>query len=153
MDLDDAAALRALDAGGMLDAAAALGDDVAAGYAAGLRVSGLPAIDDVTAELPMFALTFTANARPMIIGSDSGWFTLAGMMARPAATSLRTSSTSTPSRAATNRISGVTRPARAQASWVRIWSVPTWWVRAEGEEDEDDDDVSAPFPETGTGSG
>ena len=59
------------------------------------------AIDDVTAELPMFALTFTANALPMIIGSDSGWFTFAGMMARPAATSERTSSTSTPSRRAT----------------------------------------------------
>src|ERR1700756_3719355 len=31
------------------------------------------AIDDVTAELPMFALTLTANALPMIIGSLLGW--------------------------------------------------------------------------------
>jgi hypothetical protein len=67
----------------------------------------------VTALLPMFALTFTRKRRPMIIGSDSGWFTLAGMIARPAATSLRTSSTSHPSRTATYSISGVTMPARA----------------------------------------
>ncbi|SKZ44555.1 Uncharacterised protein [Mycobacteroides abscessus subsp. abscessus] len=30
------------------------------------------AMELVTAELPMFALIFTANALPMIIGSDSG---------------------------------------------------------------------------------
>jgi hypothetical protein len=30
--------------------------------------------------------------RPMIIGSDSGWLMLAGMMARPRATSERTNS-------------------------------------------------------------
>ena len=71
------------------------------------------AIELVTAELPMFALTFTANALPMIIGSASGWFTFAGMMARPAATSERTSSTSRPSRSATKRISGVISPRRA----------------------------------------
>ena len=71
------------------------------------------AIDEVTAELPMFALTFTRNARPMIIGSASGWFTFAGMIARPAATSLRTSSTSQSSRSATKRISGVISPRRA----------------------------------------
>src|SRR5918995_1860644 len=41
-------------------------------------------IDDVTAELPMFALIFTRKLRPMIIGSDSGWVTLLGMTARPA---------------------------------------------------------------------
>ena len=64
-------------------------------------------IDDVTAELPMFALTFTRKLRPMIIGSDSGWLTLAGTIARPRATSERTSSASTPSRVATNCISGV----------------------------------------------
>ena len=67
----------------------------------------------VTAELPMFALTFTRNALPMIIGSDSGWLMLDGMMARPAASSLRTSSTSQFSRRATNRISGVMTPRRA----------------------------------------
>ena len=48
------------------------------------------AIDDVTAELPMLALTLVRNLRPMIIGSDSGWFTLAGMMALPRVTSSRT---------------------------------------------------------------
>lgn len=58
------------------------------------------AIDDVTAELPMLALTFTAKALPMIIGSHSGCLWFAGITARPIATSLRTSSTSTPSRAA-----------------------------------------------------
>ena len=31
------------------------------------------AIEDVTAELPMLAFTFTPNALPMIIGSASGW--------------------------------------------------------------------------------
>ena len=41
------------------------------------------AIEDVTAELPMLALTFTANALPMIIGSLSGWLWLAGITARP----------------------------------------------------------------------
>jgi hypothetical protein len=35
----------------------------------------------------MFALIFTLNARPMIIGSSSGWLMFAGMMARPRATS------------------------------------------------------------------
>jgi hypothetical protein len=36
------------------------------------------AIEDVTAELPMLALTFTAKALPMTIGSHSGWLWLAG---------------------------------------------------------------------------
>src|SRR5437867_1014722 len=47
---------------------------------------------DATALLPMLALIFTRKLRPMIIGSDSGWLMLAGMMARPAATSARTNS-------------------------------------------------------------
>jgi len=38
------------------------------------------------------ALIFTRKLRPMIIGSDSGWLMLAGMMARPRATSSRTNS-------------------------------------------------------------
>ena len=76
------------------------------------------AIDDVTAELPMFALTLTANALPMIIGSLSGWLWLAGMTARPRATSSRTSSAGMPSRAAMNAISAVISPARARCSWV-----------------------------------
>src|SRR5579883_2462291 len=50
------------------------------------------AVEEVTAELPMLALIFTRKLRPMIIGSDSGWLMLAGMMARPAATSARTNS-------------------------------------------------------------
>src|SRR5881628_4084267 len=49
-------------------------------------------IEESTAELPMLALIFTRKLRPMIIGSDSGWLMFAGMMARPAATSLRTNS-------------------------------------------------------------
>src|SRR5678809_559492 len=49
-------------------------------------------IDDATAELPMLALILTRKLRPMIIGSDSGWLMLAGMIARPAATSSRTNS-------------------------------------------------------------
>jgi hypothetical protein len=70
-------------------------------------------MDDFTALFPMFALIFTLNARPMIIGSISGWLMFAGMMARPRATSLRTSSASNPSRSAMNSISGVTSPRRA----------------------------------------
>ncbi len=50
------------------------------------------ATDEVTAELPMLALTFTRKLRPMIIGSTSGWLMLAGMMARPRAISSRTNS-------------------------------------------------------------
>ena len=84
----------------------------------------------------MLALIFTRKLRPMIIGSDSGWLILAGIMARPAATSARTNSGVTnsgsaapqelPSRAPAARslrplfsrmamysISGVMMPARA----------------------------------------
>src|SRR5256885_13907861 len=49
-------------------------------------------IEDATALLPMLALIFTRKFRPMIIGSDSGWLMLAGMMARPRAASARTKS-------------------------------------------------------------
>jgi len=70
-------------------------------------------IEDDTAELPMLALIFTRKLRPMTIGSLSGWLMLAGMIARPRATSERTNSGSTPSRMATNSISGVTMPRRA----------------------------------------
>ena len=70
-------------------------------------------IDEVTAEFPMLAFTFTRNSEPMTIGSDSGWLTLAGRMARPAAISSRTRSAGTPSRVATNCISGVISPRRA----------------------------------------
>ena len=65
-------------------------------------------IEEATAELPMFALILTRKLRPIAIGSDSGWLTLAGMIARPRATSSRTNSGDMPSRSATNSISGVT---------------------------------------------
>ncbi|MNP06989.1 hypothetical protein D3C76_989960 [compost metagenome] len=97
-------------------------------------------MEEVTAELPMLAFTFTRKLRPIIIGSDSGWLILAGIIARPAATSSRTNSgvmfsgrrapnpspgcwwrstslrmRSRPmfSRIAMNSISGVTMPERA----------------------------------------
>ncbi|EUA87749.1 hypothetical protein I551_5812 [Mycobacterium ulcerans str. Harvey] len=76
------------------------------------------AIEDVTAELPMFALTFTAKALPITIGSLSGWLWLAGITARPRATSSRTSSADMPSRAAMKAISAVISPARARCNWV-----------------------------------
>ena len=41
---------------------------------------------DNTDEFPMFALTLTRKFLPMIIGSDSGWLTLFGIMASPLAT-------------------------------------------------------------------
>src|SRR5688500_12563735 len=49
-------------------------------------------IDDRTDELPMLALIFTRKLRPIIIGSLSGWFMFAGMMALPRATWSRTNS-------------------------------------------------------------
>ncbi len=70
-------------------------------------------MEDDTAEFPMLALIFTLKLRPMIMGSSSGWFTFAGMMARPRATSSRTNSAGRPSRRAMNSISGVISPRRA----------------------------------------
>ena len=78
-----------------------------------VSLSTSSAAEDVTAEVPMLALILVRNRLPMIIGSDSGWLTLAGMMARPRATSSRTISGSIASRRATNAISGVTSPRRA----------------------------------------
>ena len=72
-----------------------------------VSLSTSSALEFVTAELPMLALTFTRNGLSMIIGS-LGWLMLAGLMARPAATWVRTSSTSQPSRIATSSISGAT---------------------------------------------
>ena len=43
--------------------------------------------EEVTAELPILALILMRKLRPMIIGSSSAWLMLAGMMARPRATS------------------------------------------------------------------
>src|SRR5258707_11743484 len=48
--------------------------------------------DEVTAELPILALIFVRKLRPMIIGSNSPWLILQGMMARPRAFSLLTDS-------------------------------------------------------------
>ena len=58
-------------------------------------------IDEVTAELPILALSLVRNFEPMIMGSASGWLILQGMTARPAASSLRTNSTLQCSRSAT----------------------------------------------------
>jgi hypothetical protein len=49
----------------------------------------------------------------MAIGSSSGWFTFAGTIMRPAATSSRILSTGSRSRRATWRISSVASPRRA----------------------------------------
>ncbi len=49
-------------------------------------------IEEATAELPMFVLILTRKLRPITIGSSSGWLMLAGMIARPRATSSRTNS-------------------------------------------------------------
>src|SRR4051812_13908187 len=49
-------------------------------------------IEEATALLPMLPLIFTRKLRPMIIGSDSGWLMLTGIIARPLATSARTNS-------------------------------------------------------------
>ena len=62
------------------------------------------------AEFPMFALILTRKLRPMIMGSLSAWLMLAGMMARPRATSSRTYSGFRFSRMAMNSISGVISP-------------------------------------------
>ena len=47
---------------------------------------------EATAELPMLELIFTRKFRPIIMGSDSGWLMLLGIIARPRATSSRTNS-------------------------------------------------------------
>ena len=78
-----------------------------------VSLSTSSAAEEVTADVPMLALILVRKRVPMTIGSVSGWFTLAGMMARPRATSSRTTSGSIPSRTATNAISGVTSPRRA----------------------------------------
>ncbi len=70
-------------------------------------------IDEPIAELPMLALILTRKLRPMMVGSSSRWLTLAGITARPRATSSRTYWGARPSRIATNSISGVISPRRA----------------------------------------
>src|SRR5947207_13143414 len=48
--------------------------------------------DEVTAELPILALIWVRELRPMIIGWSSAGLRLQGMMGRPRAVSLRTES-------------------------------------------------------------
>src|ERR1044071_9255136 len=48
LDLDDAAAIAALDPGDMLGTVAPLADHIEAGYAAGLATTGAPSLDGVT---------------------------------------------------------------------------------------------------------
>ncbi len=78
-----------------------------------LSFSTSSAMEELTAELPMLALIFTLKFLPMIIGSDSGCLMLAGMMARPRATSSRTNTGSMFSRSAMKYISSVMTPRRA----------------------------------------
>ena len=61
----------------------------------------------------MFELILHLNAMPMPIGSSALWWMFAGMIARPRAISLRTSSGSIFSRRATYSISSVITPLRA----------------------------------------
>ena len=76
------------------------------------------AMEEPSAELPMFALILTRKLRPIAIGSISGWFTLAGMMARPRATSSRTNS-------------GVTsRGIAAPKDWPGCWRPRSSAIRA-----------------------
>ena len=64
----------------------------------------------------MLALIFTRKLRPMIIGSISGWLMLAGMMARPRATSSRTNSGVI--------ASGIAAPKDSPGCWRRISIAP-----------------------------
>src|SRR5919206_415523 len=66
----------------------------------------------VTALLPMFAFTLHVAANPIPIGSSSGWFTFAGMIMRPRATSSRTFSAGSRSRRETCSLSSVISPWR-----------------------------------------
>ncbi len=74
----------------------------------------------VTALLPMLALILHFAAMPIAMGSSApaAWTLLAGITMRPAATSSRINSTGRSSRLATNSISGVISPARADSSCV-----------------------------------
>jgi len=73
----------------------------------------------VVGELPMFALIFTRAFSPIAIGSRAAWWTLAGRIIRPRATSPRISSAGRNSRSAKRSISGEMTPARASRSCVR----------------------------------
>src|SRR5947209_7954320 len=70
----------------------------------------------------MFALILHSDSTPMHIGSNSGWLMFAGMIMRPSATSLRTSSAEICSRSAMYAISSVTSPWRAKCIWLTLSS-------------------------------
>jgi hypothetical protein len=75
--------------------------------------SSSSSIFEVTAELPMLELILHLEATPMHMGSRFWWFTFAGMIIRPRATSERTNSGAMFSRRATYSISSVITPLRA----------------------------------------
>src|ERR687893_144708 len=54
-------------------------------FVAQVSLSTSSAAEDVTAEVPMLALILVRNRVPMIIGSVSGWLTLAGRVGGPQA--------------------------------------------------------------------
>src|SRR4051812_15277398 len=86
-------------------------------------------MEEATALLPMLALIFTRKLRPMIIGSDSGWLMLAGMMARPRATSARTNSAVMGLPIADCRLPIGSEPGWRKARSLRAiadWSEPDW---------------------------
>src|SRR5260221_11839324 len=74
-------------------------------------------IDDETAEFPLLALILTAKLRPIIIGSSSGWLTLAGNDLPPPPTPERADIGSKPPPSPTNHnSSAMTPPPRKQSS-------------------------------------
>src|SRR5262249_50379882 len=77
---------------------------------------------EVTAELPMLALTLQRALIPIPIGSSPSprWTVFAGMIIRPRATSERIVSGSSPSRRATNSIASEMIPCRASSSCVML---------------------------------
>ena len=91
-------------------------------------LSSSSSISDFTGELPIFEFTLVRNFLPITIGSNSGCFILAGMIALPDAISLLTNSAVTLfselvklfSLAAANSISLVIIPFFAYASWVTL---------------------------------
>ena len=76
---------------------------------------------EASGELPMLQLILVRKLRPMIIGSDSGWLMLLGMMARPRATSSRTNS------GVITR--GMAAPKLCPGCWRSIMSAIFWPLR------------------------
>src|SRR5579883_2265661 len=75
-------------------------------------------MEEATAELPILALILTRKLRPMIIGSDSGWLILAGIMARPRATSSLTNSGVI--------VFGILAPQELPGCWA-VYSLAIFW--------------------------